>query len=608
MTSLIAPSTEFVDLMCHLTEGRISPQQASRLNELLCADPANSQHYVDFMLVVTGLRWMAGDGSPEGGMCRVGNGEPLECGQQVPNRPHSILSYDVNPTVCDLQPSPRFTFLSTAIHGTVGYFSSGWPVAYLIATVVVGLGMLIGSWLPAFYPQQIAKRSSLPSRVAPELATELVGRITGMVDCKWSDVSAGAFNGEQVPLGRKYALASGLLEITYDTGAKVILQGPVSFDVETRNGGFLSIGKLTGKVEAKQARGLSVRTPSATVTDLGTEFGVEVDTQDGTTSHVFRGSVRVQVVAADGRAEGHGRVLRENESARVQSGTERKIVIVHAPKPSHFVREIPKRKINVFDLVDVVAGGDGFSGRRNRGIDTKGRVIGWAMPHEGPPGTFPVSDGRYHRVDAIRFIDGVFVPDSRSGPVQVDSTGRTFGDFVTSSNQVGRYIWAGGPMPREDFAVVMGDLVTLLGDVDYASPGHGYLLLSCNNGITFDLEAIRKADPNYTLLRFRAVAGNTSPESRDVNSTMLGLTDMRVLVDGAECFKRREINGCSGMFQVIVPIRESDRFLTVLSTDSGHGILGAGVVLGDPRLEILDRRSGAAEIDDNVRHGSPEGR
>ena len=42
--------------------------------------------------------------------------------------------------------------------------------------------------------------------------------------------------------------------------------------------------------------------------------------------------------------------------------------------PTGFVREIPKRTIKTFDLVDVVAGGDGFSGRRGHGIDpTNGR-------------------------------------------------------------------------------------------------------------------------------------------------------------------------------------------------------------------------------------------
>ena len=47
----------------------------------------------------------------------------------------------------------------------------------------------------------------------------------------------------------------------------------------------------------------AVRTPTATVTDLGTEFGVEVSKDGNTTSHVFRGSVRLQVVPADGETE-----------------------------------------------------------------------------------------------------------------------------------------------------------------------------------------------------------------------------------------------------------------------------------------------------------------
>ena len=73
-----------------------------------------------------------------------------------------------------------------------------------------------------------------------------VGRITGMVDCKIGD--------SRVSLGQKIDLASGLMEITYDTGAKVILQGPVTYSVEA-NGGYLAVGKLTGKLEKKVASG-----------------------------------------------------------------------------------------------------------------------------------------------------------------------------------------------------------------------------------------------------------------------------------------------------------------------------------------------------------------
>jgi hypothetical protein len=163
-----------------------------------------------------------------------------------------------------------------------------------------------------------------------------VGRITGMVDCQWEDASTEAVNGAYVPLGRKYALASGLMEITYDSGARVILQGPVTYEVESPVGGYLSVGKLTAKLEKRsEVRGqrskpanqkseirnhqFSVRTPTATVTDLGTEFGVEVDKGGTTQTHVFRGSIELLSRSGDGQAATPSHVLREGESARIES-------------------------------------------------------------------------------------------------------------------------------------------------------------------------------------------------------------------------------------------------------------------------------------------------
>ena len=124
---------------------------------------------------------------------------------------------------------------------------------------------------------------SVPSTVVAEPLA--VGRITGMVDCKWEKKGLGIRDwglekgsgfrvqgsGTEnhrspifqslipnpqslVSLGDKFTLASGLMEITYHTGAKVILQGPVTYSVEA-NGGYLSVGKLTGKLEKKAEGG-----------------------------------------------------------------------------------------------------------------------------------------------------------------------------------------------------------------------------------------------------------------------------------------------------------------------------------------------------------------
>ena len=79
--------------------------------------------------------------------------------------------------------------------------------------------------------EQPEGRSRRRSRNRPKRS--LVGQITGTFDCQWADASTAAIDDAYVPLGRRYALASGLMEISYDTGAKVILQGPCIYQVES---------------------------------------------------------------------------------------------------------------------------------------------------------------------------------------------------------------------------------------------------------------------------------------------------------------------------------------------------------------------------------------
>jgi hypothetical protein len=221
-------------------------------------------------------------------------------------------------------------------------------VAYLIATVILGIGLVVGAFTYVSHPGNSAVSKSNPRSPihSPSPEAPSVGRITGMVDCKWADESTAAFNGAHVALGRKYTLASGLMEITYDTGAKVILQGSVTYQAELKNGGYLSLGKLTGKVEVEKAKGFVVRTPTAVVTDLGTEFGVAVSEDGDTTSHVYRGSIRLQKISGDGGLEGQGKVLHENESACVERFGANCIRVLHAStSPIVFARKVPATRV-----------------------------------------------------------------------------------------------------------------------------------------------------------------------------------------------------------------------------------------------------------------------
>jgi hypothetical protein len=90
------------------------------------------------------------------------------------------------------------------------------------------------------------------------------------------------------------------------------------------------------------------------------------------------------------------------------------------------------------------------------------------------------------------------------------------------------------------------------------------------------------------LLRFRATAGNTEPAS---GKGMSVFADLWVIVDGQVRFRRREINGCNGAIPVVIPLRDTDRFLTLAVTDGGNGAGYDWVIFGDPQLDVMQVES-----------------
>jgi hypothetical protein len=612
MNTNLSQSDELEELLAALVDGALNERQFARFQHLLAECPAAEEYYRRYMRLCAMLEFehVEAKNDDEVGLHARGNDGSGVLGGELLDQ-HLPFSLQPSSLPSIVEP-PHPTFLFGTIHSMAGYVSSGWPMAYLVATVIFAVGLLLGSLMIVPAPVQVARQSMRLSQPTVELKQEHVGQITGMVDCQWAAESMGAFNGAHVPRGRKYALISGLMEVTYNTGAKVILQGPVTYEVESAVSGFLSVGKLTAKVDKDKRSAIVnqkseirnrkletsnpqspipnplfvVRTPTATVTDLGTEFGVEVDKQGQTSSHVFRGSVELRTVADNKESPTVARVLHENESAVVKradgvpDGPDHTIALVPTATPAQFVRALPKTTMKTLDLVDVVAGGDGFSGRRNSGIDpTSGRVTD--TPPQLDKDFMFLGDGNYHRIDGLPLVDGVFIPNGQSGPVQTDSAGHAFSGFGATANRTGGHIWAGGTIPTSiDHPRAIR---TQLGNIDYASAGHGLIFMHANKGITFDLDAIRRANPDFKLRQFRSAAGNTETVSAE---GLAVCADVWVLVDGQMRFQRRDISSANGEFTISVPICQRDRFLTLVATDAGNDIGNDWIVFGDPRLEL----------------------
>jgi hypothetical protein len=587
-----------------LLEGELSPDDQSRLEQVLVHDDAALTYYESYVELHSLLHWQHGLTEKDAG------GIP----------PQNVAGVTLAPQTT----YPGIIFLGNPAPDLINHSFSGWPLAYLVATVVLAIALFVSAFVNVSQPVDVVRYdNSLPSR--PAALPAVVGRITAAVDCVLGraegrgqgteDISlpssgndrkagrgrgAGAEGGEEsdsllsalhsplVLLGDTLELRSGLLEITYDTGARVILQGPVTYEVESPTGGYLSVGKLTARLDSHSEisnlksqisnhqseiinHQFAVRTPTAVVTDLGTEFGVEVDKQGGTTSHVFRGSVRVQRLSARGTADTAGNVLHENESTRITRDSG-EIVVVRNAKTNGFVRILPGRSIKTLDLADVVAGGDGFSNRRERGINSATGQIARAINEVG----WLVGDGNYHPVPELPLVDGVFIPDGSRRHVQVTSAGHLFDDFEDAENRTCQHIWAGG-------AALIQSVPVKIGAIDYTAPDHNVIYLHACNGITFNLDAIRRANPGCRLLRFSATAANLE------NLTAAGkvtAASLWVLVDGRARFQRREVTAFTGAMPVNVPIADSDRFLTLAATNGKYGISRTWIVFGDPRLTM----------------------
>ena len=101
---------------------------------------------------------------------------------------------------------------------------------------------------PGRRSEQLAQDADMAAiQPASKSSRLIVGKITAMSNCRWA-VAGGYPCGEPVAQGRSYAMNAGLLEITYDMGAKVIVEGPAIYVADAHNGGVLLFGKMTAYV------------------------------------------------------------------------------------------------------------------------------------------------------------------------------------------------------------------------------------------------------------------------------------------------------------------------------------------------------------------------
>ncbi|MBI9019053.1 MAG: NPCBM/NEW2 domain-containing protein [Phycisphaerae bacterium] len=375
-------------------------------------------------------------------------------------------------------------------------------------------------------------------------------------------------------------LASGFVRIRLDAGAEVLIQAPAQFRLEHSNQLYLRSGKLTSVVPPA-AQGFVVRTPSATVVDYGTEFGVLVEKTGQTEAHVFKGEVELRCGSNPIRHGGGQRLL-----CGLAGTVSPLMEFVGGPtkgQPSLFVRDTKNIKWQLqtgwkIDLADIVGGGNGFgSGGIGCGIDPiTGTVISQkTLSARKSPG--------YTSVEDNPFVDGIFVPDGQKGLVTVTSSGISYDSFIATNG-----LFFEEPVnvcAKNQIENQQGDTPVTMNGVVYGDGIRTALSMHANLGITFDLEQLRKVMPERQLMYFNTLCG--IPDY-GVNKHFT-LLDVSILVDGRCVFHRDHIKSGDLPMPIQVSFEPGDRFLTLVVTDSGNKNYFDRAFFAEPCLEFESR-------------------
>ncbi len=175
-----------------------------------------------------------------------------------------------------------------------------WPAAAMTLVLLFALGLL--GW---------SRHQSVPKLRAKSgvglVTTVLAGPIATVTHV--SDVPV--LKGTRLSPGN-FEISQGRVEITFDCGAVVGLNGPARMDLVSEYRAFLNQGEICVSVPP-QAVGFVILTPTSYVLDLGTAYAMQVAKNGETDLHVVEGLVEATAL---GTPNAKPEILSETHAAR----------------------------------------------------------------------------------------------------------------------------------------------------------------------------------------------------------------------------------------------------------------------------------------------------
>jgi hypothetical protein len=264
---------ELLDLFDEYIAGNLDEAGTARLNDLLLKDEQARLSFILYFRTHTDLYEVA---------------RASKASQAALNTLSKLSSEELS-TNTSVAPQPA----STTRSETSRSFSRKWLLPLAAASVILAAVVVY--------------------RTQSEDASAQIAWIQNAQNCKWNlDLPPTG----DLRAGRSLQLESGLVEIGFESGASIVLQGPAALDLLSNKSAHLRYGKLAAKVP-KSAHGFTILSPEGKIIDLGTEFVMSV-AKDGTTE-VFVDKGEVQALGNKG-APSQAVHVKEKEGVRLADG------------------------------------------------------------------------------------------------------------------------------------------------------------------------------------------------------------------------------------------------------------------------------------------------
>ncbi|MBN2514384.1 MAG: NPCBM/NEW2 domain-containing protein [Sedimentisphaerales bacterium] len=536
------------ELILASLEGTIQPDEFEELQRRIESSPESAKAYVDFMLnhAIVGHHAKTNPVGPSASDSAVIN---WQFWNELAETEKS------SPTVAVIESSPEETKIFSVRDSRVERVTHSVNRFFLLTAIVSSAALILLIALAYLNPAK------------PQPAAVIIDTL----NAKWMHSTASPAKGD-VLFGKNESvnLLSGIVKMEFAYGARVILEGPATFKTVSPDKMVLESGRMYASVPVK-ATGFTVMTPSSSVIDLGTEFGVEVDFAGSTNVHMFYGKTSL-LAGALGNVQA-SRILETGQAKRVNpSGHLQDIPL----NETGFVRALDSRTHFVWrgekiNLADIIGGGDGLgTGTINQGIDVE---TGKAKLFEKAT-TSLHGKSQYVTVADNPLIDGVFIPIVQNGKLAVSSKGHAVDNFPQSAGDFWNGIFNGGWHEASNFSVPRHNL-KLQGN-EYGNSENPSIYMHASQGITFDLHAIRQHFPGLEIDRFETICGiseslleHIAMIRKKMPNQPLPTAGFHVLLDGRIKFSR---DLPAGQNEIIsIPISSQDQFLTLVTTEGPDG-------------------------------------